>query len=311
MNPYQEPSETIIAFEQVTVKYGKKIGLDNFSIEIPEGSVYALLGRNGAGKSSAIRTLLGQWKPTSGRALLFGRDAWKYRAEVMARIGVVPEEPDAPPEMTANELAGFCSQLYPVWDSKGVTARLERFGIPTQTPFGRLSKGQKGNVMMALALGHMPDLLVLDDPTLGLDIVARKYFFEELIGELADRGTTVLITTHDLAGVEGIADRIGILKDGRLVTNQPTETLKAKFRRISYPNTTAQTLTKFNGELETLGIVSLKERGWGVEAVVSNYNHPSFERFRRVEPSIVPEISALSLEDIFTVIVEGTQGELR
>jgi ABC-2 type transport system ATP-binding protein len=106
--------------------------------------------------------------------------------------------------------------------------RLERLQVPLRTPFRQLSKGQKGAVMLALALGHDPELLVLDDPTLGLDVVARRLVFGELIGELADRGTTVLVTTHDLAGVEGIADRVGILRGGRLVLAGALEALKAE-----------------------------------------------------------------------------------
>jgi ABC-2 type transport system ATP-binding protein len=108
-----------------------------------------------------------------------------------------------------------------------------RFGVSASTPFGRLSKGQKAQVALALALASSPRLLVLDDPTLGLDAVARKDLFEELIGELADRGITVLITTHDLAGAERIADRVGILRRGRLVLYEEMEALREKFRRVS------------------------------------------------------------------------------
>ena len=198
-----------IALDGLTVRYGHRLALDQVSLEVPEGSVYALLGRNGAGKSSLVRCLLGEQKPAAGRALLLGRDVWRERAAILAEVGVVPEDPNAPPAMTARQLSRFCSRLYPRWDAAGVEARLKRFGVPSGTPFGKLSKGQKGQVSLALALASSPRLLVLDDPTLGLDAVARKAVFEELIGELADRGTTVFITTHDLAGVERIADRVG------------------------------------------------------------------------------------------------------
>src|SRR5262249_20828927 len=157
------------------------------------------------------RCLLGEQRLSAGRAFLFGAEVWRERARLLAEVGVVPEEPDAPPAMTARELLRFCSRLYPRWDGAGAQARLARFRVPADVPFGRLSKGQKGQVALTLALAPTPRLLILDDPTLGLDPFARRTVFEELIGELADRGTTVFLTTHDLAAVEGIADRVGIL----------------------------------------------------------------------------------------------------
>ena len=219
---------TPVSVERLTVRYGRRTALDGVTLRVARGSVYALLGRNGAGKSSLIRCLLGQQRPEGGRALLFGLDAWSHRAGAMARAGVVPEEPDAPPGMSARRIAAFCARLYPRWDGRAVEERLRRFEVPTDLPFGRLSKGQKGLVSLALALGHSPELLVLDDPTLGLDVVARRALFEELVGELADRDTTVFITTHDLAGVEGIADRVGFLREGRLVLDEEMESLKER-----------------------------------------------------------------------------------
>lgn len=218
----------VVGLEGLTVRYGRRIALEAVTLEVPRGGVYALLGRNGAGKSSLVRCLLGQQRPSGGRAFLLGRDAWRERARAMARTGVVPEEPEAPPGLKAAEIATFCSRLYPSWDAAGVAERLRRFQIPQDVPFGRLSKGEKGLVSVALALGHSPEVLIMDDPTLGLDVVARRALFEELVGDLADRGTTVFLTTHDLAGIEGIADRVGILRDGRLIVDEEMETLKAR-----------------------------------------------------------------------------------
>jgi ABC-2 type transport system ATP-binding protein len=221
----------IISVEELGVRYGRRVVLTGLSFTVRRGSVYALLGRNGSGKSSLVRCLLGERKPQGGGARLFGRDAWRERRELMRRVGVVPEEPDAPPDMTARELAAFCRSLYPSWDEREVAARLARFGVPETTPFDRLSKGQKGAVMLTPALGHSPELLVLDDPTLGLDVVAKNAVFGELIGDLADRGTTVFITTHDLQAVEGIADRVAILKEGRLVVDEEIDVLKERWAR--------------------------------------------------------------------------------
>jgi ABC-2 type transport system ATP-binding protein len=226
-------SEFPIAVEHLTVRYGRQVALDDVTVRVPRGSVYALLGRNGAGKSSLIRCLLGQQRPQVGRTLLHGLDSWSQRTRVMLRTGVVPEEPDAPPNMTVPGIVAFCGRLYPAWDGAAVAARNRRFEIPQNVPFGRLSKGQKGLVALALALGHNPDLLILDDPTLGLDVAARKALYEEVVADLADRGTTVLLTTHDLTGVEGIADRVGILRGGKLVLDDTLETLKEQHAEAS------------------------------------------------------------------------------
>ncbi|HKA35426.1 MAG TPA: ABC transporter ATP-binding protein [Thermoanaerobaculia bacterium] len=288
-----------VSVEGLTVRYGGIAACSDVTFSVARGSVYALLGRNGAGKSSLQRCLLGQQKPARGRALLFGKDAWKSRAHAMARTGVVLEEPGPPPDLTARGILRFCGRLYSRWDEEGALARLARFGVPGKVPFGRLSKGEKAQVMLCAALGHAPELLVLDDPTLGLDAVARKAFFEELIGELADHGTTVLLTTHDLAGVEGIATRVGILKAGRLVVDEDIESLKARFRRIRYGNDIAADRETWGTELDAFDAVRVRVRGWGVDAAVSNYDDLSFERFRQTPGVVDAEAFPMSLEEIF------------
>ena len=141
---------------------------------VARGAVYALLGRNGAGKSSLVRSMLGEQKPQSGTATLLGEDVWTHRTALMARVGVVAEEADAPPSMRVDALARFSASLYPRWDRAAFDERLARFSVAPRARFGDLSKGQKKQVSVALALAHEPELLVLDDPTLGLDVVARK-----------------------------------------------------------------------------------------------------------------------------------------
>src|SRR5262249_36216454 len=158
------------------------------SLSVAPGFVYALLGRNGAGKSSLVRTLLGQQKAERGHIAIFGEDVWSHRATLMERVGIVPEEADAPPEMKVDALARFWSSLYTRWSATTFDDRIRRFAIDRNTKFGELSKGQKKQVSLALALATSPELLILDDPTLGLDVVARKSLFEEVIGEMADRG---------------------------------------------------------------------------------------------------------------------------
>ena len=284
----------VIRVNSMTIRYGGNVAVDSVSLDVAQGTVYALLGRNGAGKSSLVRCLVGQQKPQAGRVSLFGEDAWNRRAHIMERVGIVPEEADAPPEMTVGQIADFCGEVYSRWNREAVNARLERFSIKAKAKFGTLSKGQKKQVMLALALATSPELLVLDDPTLGLDVVARKSLFDEVISELADRGTTVFITTHDLAGVEALADRAGILKDGRLVLDEEMETLKSRFRRIRFANTP---VALASGNLLA---ASVTQWGSGTEAVISNYDDVAFERFRIT--ATVAEVAPMSLEEIFIAV---------
>jgi ABC-2 type transport system ATP-binding protein len=289
----------VLSTEGLEVRYGKREVLTNVSLGVPGGSVFALLGRNGAGKSSLVRCALGMQKPRRGVARLFGEDAWRSRRGAMERVGVVPEEPDAPPEMTASEIVDFCGSFYPVWNRKSAFGRLTRFDVPLHQPFGRLSKGQKGAVMLAVALASEPELLVLDDPTLGLDAVARRALYDELIGELADRGTTVFVTTHDLAGIETIADHVAILHGARLVLNEPVESLRARFRRIRCR------ATALGFSWGPFSVTKSLEREWGREAVVTDFDEERLARFQ-AQPNVGDvEVSVLPLEDVFLALADG------
>ena len=218
--------DVMVRVDNVSVKYGKQLVIEGVSLEVARGSVYALLGRNGAGKSSLMRCLLGLQKPTSGHVSVFGQNVWTHRTRLLARTGYVPEICDAPAALRVRDIAAFHEAMYPKWNRSSVQDRLKRFGVNESAGISTLSKGQKALFTLALALGNEPELLILDDPTLGLDVVARNDFFSDFIGELADRGTTVILTTHDLLGVEGIADRVGILQGSRLALDEGVERLK-------------------------------------------------------------------------------------
>jgi ABC-2 type transport system ATP-binding protein len=294
-------SDTAIRINDLTVRYGRMLAVDHAALDIARGSVYALVGRNGAGKSSLVRCLLGQQRPQHGSATLFGEDAWSRRTSLMQRIGVVTEDADAPPEMSVAGIARFCSRLYDKWDQDSVESRLRTFGVPLTSRFGSLSKGQKKQVSLAMALAISPELLVLDDPTLGLDVVARKSLFEEVIGDLADRGTTIFITTHDLAGVETFADRVGMMENGRIVLDEDVDALKSRFRRIRFA---AQPVAI---DAAVLRPTVMRSWGGGAEAIVSNYDDVSFERMRSTSNIGAAEVEAMSLEEIFIAIAGGNK----
>jgi len=296
---------TVVAFDRVSVRYGRTVAVDGVSFVVPRGCVYALLGRNGAGKSSLVRCLLGEQKPALGSVSVFGRPVWQTRVAAMARVGVVPEEPDIPPEMSAAATIAFCARLYPSWDGAGVERRLDRFGVPRTVPAGALSKGQKGQLALALALGPSPDLLVLDDPTLGLDAVARKELYEELVEELADRGTTVFLATHDLAGVEAVADRVGALAGGRLLLDEDLEALKGRFRRVRLRSVGA-----LPPELARFGPYAMRRGAFADEAVLSRFDDGAFAEARDALGIDPTDVSGMTMEEIFIALHDPGDGRV-
>jgi ABC-2 type transport system ATP-binding protein len=292
----------VVELDGLTVRYGRLTAVDGLSLEVPRRCVYALLGRNGSGKSSTVRCLLGQRRAHSGSARVFGLDAWRHRRRAMERVGVVPENPDVPPEETAQRLARFMARVTPRWRKKDFFDRLRGFRIPARRRFNRLSKGQQRQLALALALAGEPRLLVLDDPTLGLDAVARRELFDELIGDLADRGTTVFLTSHDLGGIEGIADRVGVLDRGRLVIDEPLEALKMRFCRLIWTNGAGVAVEAIHRGLADLEPFQVETLGGTGEAVVGSFSEVGFGKFRELAPVEVQRVEALSLEEIFVAL---------
>jgi len=300
--------DAVVRLDGLTVRYGKLTAIDDLTLDVPKGGVFALLGRNGSGKSSTVRCLLGQQRPTAGRSEILGFDSWRQRRTAMERVGVVPENPDVPPDTTADRIEKFMARVTPFWRSANFFDRLESMGVPRRQRFARLSKGQQRQFAMALALAGSPRLLVLDDPTLGLDAVARRKLYEELIGELADRGTTVFLTTHDLAGVEGIADRIGILQGGSLLVDEKLEVLKARYCRLTWAATDQVQPERIEAGLQHLGAIGTGLATGATEAVVKKFSEFGFDRFRQEAPVEVMRVDSLSLEEIFIALCGAEPG---
>ena len=284
-----------IQIQNLGVSYGRNRVLREVSITLEPGQVYALLGRNGSGKTSLVRCLLGWQRPSEGSVKLFGEEAWTSRHRAMEKVGVVRESPDIPGGLRVDQVMHFCSRFATAWDAAGVAQRIERAGISQNAMAASLSKGQKAQLALALALGKGPELLILDDPTLGLDAVARRAFFEILVTELADRGVSVLLTTHDLAGVEGVADRVGILNGGRLLLDESVEALKARVRRVSW-----RVGVEMGSVLNSLQVLRATHHPWGEEALVAGLDEGTLEHLRQAGA----EAEALDLEGLFIALVD-------
>lgn len=229
MTGEQRSAAPAVELDDLRFAFSKRRVLNGVSFAVQPGSVFALLARNGEGKTTIVRCLLGQLRPAAGIVRVLGRDPWRKRPLLMRDIGVTPEAPDAPPDRTPQQVLDFCWRIDPEWDRDTALERLERLRIPIGQQISSLSRGQKAQLHLAIALASRPKLLVLDDPTLGLDALARRELYEELIGDLADRGTTVLLTTHDLDGVERLADRVAVLHQGTIVAEADLDELKREW----------------------------------------------------------------------------------
>lgn len=224
----------ILEFDGVQRWFGDQRVLQGLSFRVEPGQVYALLGRNGAGKTTALRILLGFLAPHAGAVRVFGRDSRELGTDVRARIGYVGEDHRLYATMTVAGAVAFEAGTRPALRRTFVERALQRCGLRGKQRIPQLSRGLRAQLSLILAVASSPDLLVCDDPALGLDVVMRREFLDALIDLLADTGCTVLFSSHFLTDVERIADRIGILHEGRLLVDATLDDLKRRVVRCAW-----------------------------------------------------------------------------
>jgi len=209
----------------------RKPVLAGLDLDVPRGAVYALLGRNGSGKSTLIRTCLGIYRRDAGEVRVFGRDPERERKAVLARIGLVPDTLLADERFKVGELIRFVSGFYPRWDNACCHRLIGRYDLALDQRLRDLSRGQKTQVSLVLALSTRPDLLLLDDPTLGLDALVMDEFFATL-DEVRRDGTTILIASHNYEEVERLATHVGLLHRGAMVLSDSFEALRSRVKQV-------------------------------------------------------------------------------
>ncbi|MDP2856655.1 MAG: ABC transporter ATP-binding protein [Bacillota bacterium] len=216
---------------------GLKRRLGGFLLDIPRlslerGYVLGLLGRNAAGKSTAIGTLLNLVHPDEGLIRILGLELPGAQTEVRRRIGFVPEQPAFYANLTADQMAGLVRPFYPRWDPALYRRYVQRLEVDTSKPIGSLSKGMKVRFALVLALAHRPDLLLLDEPTAGLDPVVRQEVMCEIAALVKDGEHSALISSHITSDVDRIADYIAIIEDGKLIEHENREALVERWRKV-------------------------------------------------------------------------------
>lgn len=215
----------IFEFQQVTKRFRNQLALDQVSFKGERGEVIAILGENGAGKTTALKILLGLMAPDAGTAKVFGLDSRTHGAEIRRRVGYMPDRPALYEWMTVAEIGWFAAGFYPLGYQQRYQHLTQQFNLSPDKTIKTLSKGMQGKVSLALAMAHEPELLVLDEPTSGLDPLVRREFLECMV-DVAALGRTVLLSSHQIAEVERVADNIAMIRGGRLVMFESLETLK-------------------------------------------------------------------------------------
>ena len=226
------------AIETSNLSYrpGKTFALDDLSIQVPSGAIYGFLGPNGAGKTTTIRLLLGLLRPAGGKICVLGEEVPRRARHALARIGYVPERPHLHLSLTVEESVRFHAAFYPTWDGGWASELLQRFGLHGSRGIRSLSKGEMGKLMITLALAQKPELLVLDEPTDGLDPVVRRELLSALLDYVSERKATVFISSHLVHELERVCDWVGVLDQGRLITELPMQMFKNGIKRIVVSN---------------------------------------------------------------------------
>jgi ABC-2 type transport system ATP-binding protein len=219
-----------IRTEQLTKKFRRVNALDGLDLEVPEGSIYALVGPNGAGKTTAIKVLMNIFRPTSGRAEVLRTASKNVAGKLFCSIGYVSENQRLPDWMRVDAFLAYLRPFYPTWDHDLENDLVSRFDLPRDRKLKQLSRGMRMKVALASALAFRPKLVILDEPLGGLDPLVRDELIEGLLDRAAE--ATVFISSHDLAEIESFASHVGYLEQGRLVFSEPMGSLTGRFREV-------------------------------------------------------------------------------
>lgn len=223
----------LVELNDLTVRYGKFLALDGLSLAARAGEIYGFLGRNGAGKTTTMRVLMGVLKPVAGDIRLFGESMKRVPVSIKRRIGYVSQEQNFYPWMNAEQLGKFVGAFYPTWDAAEYQRLLQVLDIPPRRRAAELSGGTRTKLGLALALAPRPPLLLLDEPTTGLDPVARREFNDLVVAMVAERGVTTFFSSHLVDDVESIATRVGIIQAGRMRIEGKVSELVSRVRRVT------------------------------------------------------------------------------
>lgn len=300
--------DAAIMTDNLMVRYGARQVLKGLSFKVPTGSVFGFLGANGAGKTTTIKTLLGFRLPNGGSARVLGYDVTQQRVEIYAGVGYVSEVSNLYEFLSVPRICAFCRDVQRHWNQKLVDHYIDLFGLPRDKRIGRFSKGMKSQLALCLALGHEPALLILDEPTTGLDPVARRLFLNTLVADVAAAGKTVFFSSHVIAEVEAIADCVAVIRDGQIVLCDELDNLREsrKVLRLLYAERPPAEALEV---LRTLpGVLSLTQEGRSMRLCVEG-NVDELVRLIQAQSYALLDVECVSanLEDTLLDYIKGGQ----
>jgi ABC-2 type transport system ATP-binding protein len=274
-------------------KFGAKLALNQLSLQVRRGRVFGLVGANGAGKTTLIKHLLGRLKAESGLVRVFGFDPVADPVAVLSRLGYLSENRDLPAWMRVDELLRYTAAFYPNWDPSYAEELRRQFNLDPRAKIKTLSRGEKAKAGLLIALAYRPELLLLDEPSSGLDPVVRRDILEAIIRTVADEGRTVLFSSHLLEEVERVADDMAMMFNGQVVVAGSVDEVKENHRRLVFRFDSAQTSAP-----KLSGVLSLTGGGQEWTAICNGKREEAVAAAARTGGRVVDE-GPPSLDEIF------------
>lgn len=285
---------SILVVEHLTKKFGSFTALDGVNMELKEGEVYGFIGPNGAGKSTTIRILLGIIKATSGSAKIFGKDVWKDAVEIHKRVAYVPGDVHLWPNLTGGEVIDILLKMNGKYDKKKRDRFIELFDLDPTKKCRAYSKGNRQKVALIAAFASDADLFIFDEPTTGLDPLMETYFRQSVL-EAKQEGKTVLFSSHILSEVEKLCDRVGIIRQGKIIETGSLDEL----RYITRSNFTVKTRETLSGLDELEGVYHIEEKDGEYSFQVDSEKIDAVIRHISQFGVVKLESSPPTLEDLF------------
>jgi len=286
--------DMVISGKGIVKRFGRTIALNGLNINVPRGSVYALLGRNGVGKSTLIQLLMGMLEPTEGTVSVLGLDPIRDDVAVKQLLGYIPERMPMYEWMTVDELLSFVSGVYKNWSFIDEERLSQKFHLKRDQKVGALSRGSRALLSLVIAMAHQPELVLLDECTSGMDAIARREFERSVIDALSGSGRTVLFAGHQIDEMERISDWVGIISSGRMLLEMPLDQLKRTIVSVKLD-------TKPGLPAPFLGGKVLTTRTYGKDTYASVWLSEPLEEGQETVCKIpgILEVIPLSLEEIF------------